>query len=39
MKRPEGKAALAVNAEDDDVASQALNKRGFRVLTQRDISR
>ncbi|HVS54296.1 MAG TPA: acetolactate synthase [Opitutaceae bacterium] len=39
IKRPEGKAALAINAEDDDVATQALSKRGFRVLTQRDISR
>ena len=39
LKRPDGKGALAVNAEDDDVAAQALNQRGFRVLTQRDISR
>ncbi|MEO5960151.1 MAG: acetolactate synthase [Opitutaceae bacterium] len=39
IKRPEGKAGLAINAEDDDVAAQALAKRGFRVLTQRDISR
>jgi hypothetical protein len=39
IKRPEGRAALAINAEDDDVAAQALATRGFRVLTQRDISR
>lgn len=39
IKRPEGRTALAINAEDDDVATQSLNKRGFRVLTQRDISR
>lgn len=39
MKRPEGRAALAINAEDGDVATQAISKRGFRVLTQRDISR
>ena len=39
IKRPEGKAAVAINAEDHDVASQALSQRGFRVLTQRDISR
>jgi hypothetical protein len=39
IKRPEGKSALAINAEDSDVASQSLNKRGFRALTQRDISR
>lgn len=39
IKRPEGRSALALNIEDADVASQALNQRGFRVLTQRDISR
>jgi len=39
IKRPEGKSALAINTEDTDVAAQCLNKRGFRVLTQRDISR
>ena len=39
IKRPEGKAALALNIEDADVAAQALNQRGFRVLTQRDIAR
>ena len=39
IKRPEGRCALAINAEDDDVAAQSLSKRGFRVLTQREISR
>ena len=39
IKRPEGRCALAINAEDGDVATQSLGKRGFRVLTQRDISR
>jgi hypothetical protein len=39
IKRPEGRSALAINAEDEDVALQALSKRGFRTLTQRDISR
>lgn len=39
IKRPEGKSALALNVEDADVAAQALNARGFKVLTQRDISR
>ena len=39
IKRPEGKSALALNVEDADVATQALNTRGFKVLTQRDISR
>ena len=39
IKRPDGRAALAISAEDDDVAAQSLTTRGFRVLTQRDISR
>jgi hypothetical protein len=39
MKRPEGKSALAINAEDSDVAAQALNHRGFRTLSQSDIAR
>ena len=39
IKRPDGKAALALSVEDADVAAQALNHRGFKVLTQRDISR
>ncbi|MCR6655399.1 MAG: acetolactate synthase [Opitutus sp.] len=39
IKRPADRAALAINVEDEDVAAQALNHRGFRVLTQRDISR
>ena len=39
IMRPEGRAALAVNVEDADVAAQALNQRGFKVLTQRDIAR
>jgi len=39
IKRPGGRSAIAINAEDIDVAAQALNRRGFRVLTQRDIAR
>jgi len=39
IKRPEGRCALAINAEDADIAAQALGQRGFRVLSQRDISR
>jgi hypothetical protein len=39
IKRPEGRSALAVSVEDADVAAQALNRRGFKVLTQRDIAR
>jgi hypothetical protein len=39
LKRPEGKSALAFNIEDSDIATQALTKRGFKILSQRDISR
>jgi len=39
IKRPEGKAALAINVEDSDVAAQSLSHHSFRVLGQRDISR
>jgi hypothetical protein len=39
IKRPEARAALAISVEDADVAAQALGARGFKVLTQRDISR
>lgn len=39
LKRPGDRTALALNVEDADVAAQAIDKRGFRVLTQRDISR
>ena len=39
IKRPGEKAALALNIEDADVAAGALTTHGFKVLTQRDISR
>jgi len=39
LKRPGDRTALALNVEDTDVATQALGIRGFKVLTQRDISR
>lgn len=39
LKRPDGKCAVAINAEDDEVAAQALSTCGLRVLSQRDISR
>jgi hypothetical protein len=39
IKRPEGKAALAINAEDTDIAAQSLGHRGFKILNQGDISR
>ncbi len=39
IKRPHDGAALVVSIEDIDVASHALNRCGYKVLTQRDISR
>jgi ACT domain-containing protein len=39
IKRPEGRSALALNIEDADVAAQSLSTRGYKVLTQSDISR
>jgi hypothetical protein len=39
IQRPLGSAALALRIEDTDTAAQALHNRGFRILTQRDISR
>ncbi len=39
LMRPDGKSALALNVEDIDLATSALNTRGFKVLTQRDIAR
>lgn len=39
IKRPQGGAALVMSIEDIDVATQALGQCGFKVLTQRDISR
>ncbi|MBE7536992.1 MAG: acetolactate synthase [Opitutaceae bacterium] len=39
IKRPGDRTALALNVEDADVAAQSLGQQGFKVLTQRDISR
>jgi len=39
VKRPNDRTALVLNIEDPDIAAQAMNNRGFRVLSQRDISR
>lgn len=39
IKRPQGSAAIVMSIEDIDVGTQALNQCGFKVLTQRDISR
>lgn len=37
--RPQDRAALAINADDADLAEHALARSGFRTLSQRDISR
>lgn len=39
VMRPEGRSAIVMSTEENDLASQSLNSRGFKVLTQRDISR
>ena len=39
IKRPADRSALAISAEDPEIAAQALSKRGFKVLQQSDISR
>ena len=39
LVRPHGRSALALSVEDIDIATSALNSSGFKVLTQRDISR
>jgi hypothetical protein len=38
-KRPEGRSAFTLHVEDAEIGAQALGHRGFKVLTQRDISR
>ncbi len=39
LKRPEGRGALVIHAEDAEVAAQALRRRAHRILTQSDIAR
>lgn len=39
LLRPQGRTGLALHVEDIDVAAQALNHSGFRILTQADIAR
>jgi hypothetical protein len=39
LLRPEGKLAIAIHCEDNELAAQSVNSRGFKVLTQHDISR
>ncbi len=39
LMRPEGRSALALKVEDNDLATSALNSLGIKMLSQRDISR
>lgn len=39
FNRPHDRTAVVLSIEDEDIASQALERRGYRVLSQRDISR
>lgn len=39
VSRPRGKCGIVLHVEDLDLAMQALNTRGMKVLTQRDIAR
>ncbi|HEX4141433.1 MAG TPA: acetolactate synthase [Candidatus Methylacidiphilales bacterium] len=39
LTRPRGKAALALHADDGEVAASVLQANQFKLLTQRDISR
>lgn len=39
VSRPNGRSALAMSIEDMELATDILNTRGIRVLSQRDISR
>jgi hypothetical protein len=39
LVRPAGKPLLALYVDDSDVGAEALNKAGFRVLSQGDLSR
>ncbi len=39
LMRPKGRSALVLSVEDIDLATSALNTRGFKVLSRRDISR
>ena len=39
IKRPEGRCAVAINVEDGEIATQALSRRGYKILMQSDIAR
>lgn len=39
IMRPRGKSGLAINLEDNDMATDILNHKGLRVLDQDDLAR
>lgn len=39
ISRPRSRCGLILSVEDTDLATQTLNRRGFKTLTQRDIAR
>lgn len=39
LVRPEGKTALCLNLDDNELGAQVLSRGGFRLLGQNDISR
>lgn len=39
LKRPEGRIALAIHVEDNDLAATMLHTYGLRLLDQKDIAR
>lgn len=39
LSRPRGNAALAIHVEDNECACAVLRSHGFRILSQKDISR
>jgi len=39
LTRPNGRAALAMHVDDSECAASVLQGEGFRLLSQRDISR
>ena len=39
LVRPEGRSALCLNLDDNELGAQVLSRGGFRLLGQGDISR
>jgi len=39
LVRPEGRSAICLNLDDNELGAQVLSRGGFRLLGQGDISR